>query len=239
MPAPAELLAAIDAHADEAERALSALMVGQGERARVAMLSSGGGAASAVALSVVPDAFADELFDAAEGIVSDMALLSANFAIDALPAGFGSITEVGLADIAGGVLDEVAEHMTQANEFMRERVRTAIIRGASDEHTVETIAEQIEMMVGDLITVDGRLVPAHARSKLIARTETAFASGTAEAEAWNETGVTEVQIFDSPDCGWNGHDDPEKPDGNIYSLARYRGQVLSHPNCVRTAAPAI
>ena len=38
-------------------------------------------------------------------------------------------------------------------------------------------------------------------------------------------------------CGWSEHDDDDKADGSIRTLEEYEATPISHPNCLRSAAP--
>lgn len=240
MPPPRTLQQTIEDNTTIATFALAEQMVDQGRKARMTFLAIHDFPTTAIlAEQIVPDEFVDELFEAAEDTLQQMATYSFGYAVDTLPAGYPTnrITEVGRQAAVRGVLDDVAAHMVTPNQIVRERVRSAIIDSASKEHTVAQVADRIEMIVGDLVAKDGRFIPAHKRSRTIARTETAWASGKAETEAWKMSEVTLVSIFDGDGCGWNGHDDPDLADGKIVQLSAYEAQILSHPHCVRTAAP--
>ena len=77
------------------------------------------------------------------------------------------------------------------------------------------------------------------RDLTIVRTETAMAHQAAANMNYAYHDITHVEWLDSPDCGVNGHDDPEKADGQIVTLARNRQYPISHPNCVRASAPVV
>lgn len=78
------------------------------------------------------------------------------------------------------------------------------------------------------------------RAMVIARTETAHAYTWSSGAAYRESGlVPDVVCLDSPDCGWDGHDDPELADGTIRTLDEMDEYPTSHPNCVRAFAPNV
>ncbi|MDE0003390.1 MAG: hypothetical protein OXQ29_11915 [Rhodospirillaceae bacterium] len=77
------------------------------------------------------------------------------------------------------------------------------------------------------------------RDLAIVRTETALAHQAAANSEYAYHGVERVEWLDSPDCGVNGHDDSEKANGQIVTLARNARYPISHPNCVRAAAPVV
>lgn len=79
-----------------------------------------------------------------------------------------------------------------------------------------------------------------ARAQTIARTETAHAYNWAAVAGYRDSGLVETVIcLDSPDCGWDGHDDPEEADGTVRTLDESEEYPTSHPNCVRAFAPNV
>ena len=193
---------------------------------------------AAHAVVLVPDSFGVALFTTAEPTIDALARVAVNHAVNTLPPGFtGVVPETAIRRIIEETLDETARHLKGVNEVTRDRVRQIIIRGIAEQRPITEIAAEIEMVVGDLITQDGRLISANSRSKTIARTETAWASGATEAGVWRESGIAQVLIFDGPECGWWTHNDPEKADGLVVTLQRYRDRIIAHPNCVRMASP--
>lgn len=42
-----------------------------------------------------------------------------------------------------------------------------------------------------------------------------------------------ILVSDGPDCGWTYHDDPEKANGMVVSIAEARANPIAHPHCVR------
>lgn len=77
------------------------------------------------------------------------------------------------------------------------------------------------------------------RDLTIVRTETALAHQAGATMNYQYHDVTHVEWLDSPDCGVTRHDDPEKADGQIVTLARNMRYPISHPNCVRASAPVV
>ena len=239
MPKPTQLILAIDRHTEIAEAALVPAMGDQGKRARRSYLNSAGLSPELIAQVAIPDAFAEELLDAAEDAVESMAEVAFGYALDTLPPSFAgaTVTEVSRQSAIRGVLNGTAQHIREVNAYTRSKVRDLIIRASEQGLDNTEIAGQVERLVGDLTTKDGRLIPRRVRSRTIARTETAWASGRAEGAAWREVGVQQVEIYDGDGCGWIGHDDPDTAGGSVRSLNAYESQPLSHPNCVRTASP--
>lgn len=77
------------------------------------------------------------------------------------------------------------------------------------------------------------------RAQAIARTETAISSAFAAGDRYTDAGVTEVDCIDNPECGMDGHDDPEKPNGKRYSIDTIDMYPISHPRCVRVWLPVV
>lgn len=72
-----------------------------------------------------------------------------------------------------------------------------------------------------------------ARALTIARTETAHAYNWAATAGYRDSGIVPDCIcLDSPDCGWDGHDDPELADGTVRSLDEAESFPTSHPNAI-------
>ncbi|MBO0863453.1 MAG: hypothetical protein J2P16_00065 [Mycobacterium sp.] len=46
-----------------------------------------------------------------------------------------------------------------------------------------------------------------------------------------------MEVFDSADCGWDGHDDDDLADGTIRHIDDCEEHDSSHPRCVRSFAP--
>ena len=42
-----------------------------------------------------------------------------------------------------------------------------------------------------------------------------------------------ILVSDGPDCGWTYHDDPQKADGMVVSIAEARANPIAHPHCQR------
>ena len=222
------ILAEIDRHSIEAEAVLITALAAQGGMARRAYLDLPDFGVELQAGLIVPDAFAQDLIDAAAPPVRAMA----ETAID--------LAEVDVPDrlregIIIGTMAGTAQHLAAVNGYTREKVGELLIKMAGDPR--DEVGRAIQMLVGDLLEEDGRLVPKVARSRTIAQTEVAWASGRTQASAWGEVGVQQVEIFDGPACGWTTHDDSDHASGSIRTLAEYHARPLSHPRCIRTAIP--
>ena len=137
---------------------------------------------------------------------------------------YGFLTRPNLAPILEAAGERIVTINGTAREVVRAQVRVGIRAGLSNA--------QLERLIRDAV---GHTY----RAERIARTEAAFASNQAAAQVYEGEGITTVEISDGPDCGWSRHDDPLKADGLIMPVAELAGQLVSHPNCVRAAAPNV
>lgn len=71
------------------------------------------------------------------------------------------------------------------------------------------------------------------RAEMIARTEVALAANHGALDGYAAAGVDRVRVIDGAECGWRFHDDPDKADGTIRTVAEAREHPIAHPHCVR------
>lgn len=76
-----------------------------------------------------------------------------------------------------------------------------------------------------------------ARGRMIARTELALIDQQSATDRYRAAGIVAVEVFDGVGCGWTHHDDSDKANGSIRTLAQAEAQPLSHPNCRRAFMP--
>lgn len=156
---------------------------------------------------------------AAWGAVGEQLAVELRFDLEApATAGIRNLIGVHVAGITDTLRDQ-----------LRRRVEDAIDRGLS-----------VDQLVRGTVATPGLRDLFGARAQVIALTETAIAYNEAAAAGYRESGLVDaVEIFDGPDCGWDGHDDPDLADGSIRSLDEYEATPISHPNCQRSAAPVV
>jgi hypothetical protein len=135
------------------------------------------------------------------------------------------------------VMDRIGSLVSGINATSMARLQDTVQAGITQGSGIDTIARNIQDQlsgwagIGDID---------HSRSMVIARTETATAYNGAAVAGYRDSGIVGSSIcLDSADCGLDGHNDPEKPDGLAYSLDDADMYPLSHPNCVRAWAPNI
>lgn len=115
-----------------------------------------------------------------------------------------------------------------------EETRLQVVRALEIARAEGLSIGQVSEMLRDLPAFNA------SRAELVARTELAMADNAGAIERYESSGlVSEVDIIDGPECGWESHDDPDLAAGSRRSLAEWRAHVISHPNCVRSAAPVI
>ena len=129
------------------------------------------------------------------------------------------------------VLDGVGLLVKGLNEDSRAMLTTAIESGlAAGDGTADIATALTDLVAGW----------SGARAETIARTETAHAYNWAAVAGYRDTGIVGSCIcLDSPDCGWDGHDDSEPADGTVRSFDEAESYPTSHPNCVRAFSPNV
>ena len=129
------------------------------------------------------------------------------------------------------VLDGVGVLVKGLNEDSRQFLASAIETGLANGDGPAVIGRDLRGLVSGW---------SDARSLTIARTETAHALNWAATAGYRDSGIVPDCIcLDSPDCGWDGHDDSELADGTVRSLDEAESFPTSHPNCVRAFAPNV
>ena len=161
-----------------------------------------------------------------------LVLLTPQYTAAAVAVGDNLARVYGLQPRAGiqvqPILDAAGERIVSVRgttrAVVRAQLRVAVRSGLTNAQTERLIRDSIGEMW---------------RAERIARTETAFATNEASAQVYEARGVDEVEIFDGAGCGWTSHNDPLLANGRIVSVAEFRAQPISHPNCVRAAAPVV
>ena len=129
------------------------------------------------------------------------------------------------------VLDRIGVQVQGITEASRETLAGYVGRAIDEGLSIEALVSELSEVFTTWST---------GRAQTIALTETATAYNLASAAGYAESGlVDEVEIFDGPDCGWDGHDDPDLADGSIRTLEEFADMPTSHPNCQRAAGPVV
>ena len=128
--------------------------------------------------------------------------------------------------LSSEVVERAGERIVSISGGTRRRTRSALRRALrQDLDTRET--EKVLR----------RIIASRARVALIARTEIAIATNQAAAQMFAAEGENKVETLDGPECGWDGHDDPQRASGRIVMLAEAERTPISHPRCVRAYVP--
>jgi hypothetical protein len=123
----------------------------------------------------------------------------------------------------------LGERITQIDETTRDKISSVLqdTLASSQSATPQELAGKIRDVVPDAYAFDA------SRSLTIARTETAFAVGHGAGLTYKQNGITHVEISDG-----DGDDECAEADGQIWTVDEYLAEVIAHPNCERSAAPA-
>lgn len=124
----------------------------------------------------------------------------------------------------------VGERITQIDETTRERVRDTLQAALEDGEggTAQELAERVREAAGDAAAFSP------ARALTIARTETAIAVNHGAGLAYQQNGITHVEISDG-----DGDEECAEADGQIWTVDEFLANPIAHPNCVRSAAPVV
>lgn len=137
------------------------------------------------------------------------------------------------------VLNRLGKQVTKIDVETRWRLSRVIVNGTNEGLHPSAIAKNIadkarSMYLG---AFNGDIT--RSRAYMIARTETAHAYTWSSMAAYRESGIVKkVVCYDSPDCGWIGHNGIELANGTHRTLDEAEAHPTSHPNCVRAFAPA-
>jgi hypothetical protein len=136
------------------------------------------------------------------------------------------------------VIGQVGNDVTGITDVSRQRLRRVVAEGTERGYSLQQIVRGVpgdgfaglEDLVGSWKSTSGS---ANARATMIARTETANAWNHLAIAGYDEGGIGSVVVFDGFDCGWTAHDDLDKANGSVRTLAEARKHPIAHPNCGR------
>ncbi|TQF05542.1 hypothetical protein E6W39_29080 [Kitasatospora acidiphila] len=150
------------------------------------------------------------------------------------------------ADSYADFLRRSQEAGRMAEQFYR-AARAAARREVPLLAAGNTTARQAARALADRLTAEHRLdhviyrngarvpVRAWAEAATLAKSAVAYNSGTLNQA--RQAGVTMVEVFDGPDCGWTSHTDPDKATGTVRSVDEAAAWPISHPRCRRSFGP--
>ncbi|MFD7922540.1 hypothetical protein ACFV3R_25350 [Streptomyces sp. NPDC059740] len=134
------------------------------------------------------------------------------------------------ADLMG----RVRETVRRAQAFLRVAQDTA--RGTAfapdqllAEHRLDTV-----IYAGD------HRHPAHAWAQAATSWQTvAVANAGAARTALDDLDISFLEVRDGPDCGWESHDDPDRANRTLRTVADALAHPAAHPRCVREFLPRL
>jgi hypothetical protein len=148
-------------------------------------------------------------------------------------------------DTFGDFLKRSLEAQRVSAAFVR-AIRAAsaleIPKIAAGGRTARQAADRLEARLlkqgVDVVTYrDGSRVPVRTYVRMAARTKSAVAYNAGTLNGSVEVGVGWVEVFDGPECGWTFHDDEDKANRSIRSVADAGIHAIGHPNCRRAFGP--
>lgn len=135
------------------------------------------------------------------------------------------------------VFAEIGNDVTAINDVSRQKLRKVVAEGVERGYSLGEIVRGVpdDGFAGlrDLVGSWKSTANSSARAWTIARTETANIYNHLALAGYDEGGIGSVLVFDGDDCGWTSHDDLDKADGTVRTLAEARKHVIAHPNCGR------
>lgn len=135
------------------------------------------------------------------------------------------------------------QHVRRTTKLLvRELARSESLRQLAAGRTGRQAAAELRRLLNDrgIFAVTYRDGSRHGLAEysdivLRAKTGEAYNVGTLNFSRAN--GVGFMEIFDGADCGWIGHDDGDKANGTVRSIAECMTATLSHPRCQRSMSP--
>lgn len=122
---------------------------------------------------------------------------------------------------------------------VRKAAAEEIPKIAAGGRTAVQVGRQLEAQLTTRYGVDtvtyrnGAEVPVRQYAQMVARTKSAVAYNTGSLQEWVQDEVGYVEVFDGAACGWTDHDDEDKANGTVRSVADAAQHIISHPNCRR------
>lgn len=121
----------------------------------------------------------------------------------------------------------------------RDSARQTLLEGSTARQSAMTFAERAaEQGIASVTYSNGSVFPISAYAETLSRTVSAqaYASGTITQS--REFGTEYMLCLEADDdCGLDGHDDDEKPNGKAYPIDTAEEFPVSHPNCSRSWSP--
>lgn len=124
---------------------------------------------------------------------------------------------------------------TLVRTLAREHVADKIVRGETAQQAGHDLARSLENRgVAAVVYKDGSRHGLTEYSDVVLRTKSAEAYSTATLNQLDRARISFAECFDNPRCGLTSHDDPDKPNGQVFPIRTAQQYVISHPRCVRS-----
>lgn len=136
------------------------------------------------------------------------------------------------------LLTEAGDRIVRIDAETRRAVQETLTEGSARGYSSYQIAEGVPADgfsgLRAVVTETYR-----GRARTIARTEIAEAAQAAAHDRYGAAGITEVDLYDGPECGLRNHHDPDRANGKRIVLAVARQYPIAHPNCRRVSMPVL
>jgi hypothetical protein len=148
--------------------------------------------------------------------------------------------------LASGLTDDLLSATREVERAAKRKIRqfvsdasmSKILEGRSLRDAQKQVATALDGLGLDAIRyANGTAMPLDGYADMAVRSVTANAYNGGLVDAGRANGVEWYECFDSDDCGLDGHDDEEKPNGQLYPADVVEEFSISHPNCVRSWGP--
>ncbi|MFF9787195.1 hypothetical protein [Streptomyces nigrescens] len=132
------------------------------------------------------------------------------------------------------LMGRIREALRRARAFLRAAQDAA--RGTSFD------ADQLraDHPLGTVIYANDHRHPVHAWARAALSWQTVSTANAGGARtALDDMGAQFLEVNDSPDCGWTEHNDPDRANLTVRTIADALAHPLSHANCVREFLPRL
>nr|WSX25589.1 hypothetical protein OG690_37865 [Streptomyces tubercidicus] len=132
------------------------------------------------------------------------------------------------------LMGRIREALRRARAFLRAAQEAA--RGSAFD------ADQLrrDHPLGTVIYANDARHPVHAWARAALSWQTVSTANAGGARtALDDMGAQFLEVNDSPDCGWTSHDDPDRANLSVRTIADALAHPLSHANCVREFLPRL
>ncbi|MFK8851249.1 hypothetical protein [Streptomyces sp. Ac-502] len=132
------------------------------------------------------------------------------------------------------LISRLGEALRRARAFLRAALDAARGRG------FDTDQLRADHPLDRVIYAGDHRHPVHAWASAALSWQTvSTANAGAARTALDDLGIQFLEVRDGPDCGWATHDDSDRADRTVRTVADALAHPLAHPNCQREFLPRI